>query len=90
MSTLPLRALVIDSDPRVLADVARTLTHRGFRIAVHRSAVDALDYVRRARPDLVLLGVSLWQEGWATEILAIAPETVVVPVIGEPAVAGAA
>lgn len=80
----PIRALIIDPDPRVLANVAHVLAHRGFRITARRSAEEAIDYVRRSRPDVVLLGVALWEEGWGTQILAAAPETVVVPVIGSP------
>jgi hypothetical protein len=79
MSDKTLRALVIDPDPRVLADAVRALAHRGFHVAGRITPDDSLDYVRRARPHVVLLGRTFWEQGWATEILVASPETVILP-----------
>lgn len=80
MSDNTLRALVIDPDPRVLADAVRVLTLKGFHVAGRTTPDDSLDYVRRARPHVALLGRTFWEEGWGGEILAASPETVILPV----------
>lgn len=79
-----LRALVIDPDPRVLADVAGVLAGRGFRVAGRIAPDDALEYVRRARPNVVLLGEAFWKDGWAPQLRGAAPGTVVVPLDRRP------
>ena len=80
MSDTTLRALVIDPDPRVLADAVRVLALNGFRVAGRITPEDSLDYIRRARPHVALLGRTFWEEGWGAEILAASPETVILPV----------
>lgn len=77
----PMSALVIDPDPTVLTRVVRTLGHPGLRIAARLSPEDALEYVERSRPDIVLLGIRYWEDGWGPEILAVSPDTVVFPVV---------
>ena len=79
-----LQALVIDPNLKVLIDLVRPLTLKGFRVAARTSPEDVLDYVRRSRPELVLLGRKFWQAGWAPEILAASPGTVVAPVAEVP------
>ncbi|MBV8880518.1 MAG: hypothetical protein JO332_11170 [Planctomycetaceae bacterium] len=76
-----LRALVIESDPAALARIAGLLDHKGFRIAARPSPDDSLDYVARTRPDVVLLGIDYWNQGWDSRILAASPATVVFPVL---------
>ena len=76
----PLRALVIDPDAGALTDAVRHLVRKGFHVAGRMTPVDSLEYVRRARPNLVLLGRTFWDQGWGPEILAASPETVVMPV----------
>ena len=84
MLTKLLSALAIDRDPDILANIAHVLAHQGFRIATRTSPEDSLEYVRRARPHIVLLDLSFWQDGWGIEILDASPESVVIPVIGSP------
>ena len=79
MTPKTLRALIIDPDPHTLADAAGVLTGRGFRVAGRIAPDDALEYVRRARPNVVLLAESVWKEGWGLEFRRAAPGTVVVP-----------
>lgn len=88
--TKNLLALVINPDLNVLGDLVRPLSLKGFRIAARPTPEDALDYVRRSRPDLVLLGSPFWQEGWGKKILAASPGTMVVPVPTSPLTSGAA
>lgn len=90
MNPKTLRALIIDPDPRVLADAAGVFAGRGFRVAGRIAPDDALEYVRRARPNVVLLGESFWKEGWGPEIRRVAPGTVVVPLGRRPEAAGVA
>jgi len=78
-----MHALVIDPDPATLTRIAGLLDH-GFRISTRLSPADAMEYVARARPHVVLLGIDYWQDGWGSEILAASPETVVVPVLDIP------
>ena len=79
-----LSALVIHAEPSVLTRIARTLGHAGLKIATRVSPEDSLDYIARSRPDVVLLGIEFWQDGWGAEILAASPETVVMPVLDAP------
>ena len=79
MSPKTLQALVIDPNIKILADLVRPLTRKGFRVSARTSPDDVLDYVRRSRPELVLLGRTFWQAGWAPRILAASPGTVVTP-----------
>ena len=81
MSTF-LRALVIDPDPNVLANIVQVLAHKGFHVATRLTPDDSLNYVRRSRPEVVLLGLPFWEEGWSSEILAASPKTVVMPIAG--------
>ena len=84
MSPKKLQALVLDPNLRVLADLVRPLTLKGFRVAARTSPDGVLDYVRRSRPQLVLLARTFWQAGWAPQILAASPGTVVAPVADAP------
>jgi len=79
MSPKTLQALVVDPNLGILADLVRPLTLKGFRVAARTTTDDVLDYVRRSRPELVLLGRPFWQAGWAPQILAASPGTVVAP-----------
>ena len=88
--TKTLLALIINPNLKVLGDLVRPLSLKGFRIAARPAPEDALEYVRRARPDLVLLGAPYWQEGWARRIVDASPATVVVPVPVAPPASGAA
>lgn len=90
MPARTLRALVIDPDPRVLGEIVRALAPRGFRVAGRRTPDDTLDYVRRAQPDVVLLGRPFMTESWKTQIRGASPRTVVVPVPEGPDSASAA
>ena len=82
MSAKTLRALVIDPDPRVLADAVRALVRQGIHVAGRTTPEDSLEYVRRARPNVVLLGRPFWEQGWRAEILGASPATLVLPIAG--------
>ena len=76
--------LVIDPNPDALGEIVQVLAEDGFHIAGRISPVGSLEYLRRARPAVVLLALPFWEEGWGAEILEASPESVVVPVLGTP------
>lgn len=51
--------LVVEGEPAVARQLARALTHAGFRTTTAPTATRALALVPRARPDLVLVDLSL-------------------------------
>jgi DNA-binding response OmpR family regulator len=52
------RVLVVDDDPDQLELVRRTLSHHGFEVQTHNSALGVTNLVRNSAPDLVLLDVN--------------------------------
>jgi hypothetical protein len=54
----------------------------GHRVVVRPSIQEALGYIRRARPELVLLPRALW--GWARAVVVHSPETLVFPAEAPP------
>jgi len=54
-----MRILVVEDEPRILAFVTRRLEAEGFRVDAAADGAAALEGVRRARPDLVVLDLLL-------------------------------
>lgn len=54
-----LRILVVDDDPAVTTLLARGLRYEGYAVDVAQSGEDALQLVKRGRPDLVVLDVMM-------------------------------
>lgn len=54
----------------------------GARVIVRPSILEALGYIRRTRPELVLLPRELW--GWARAVAVHSPETLVFPAEAPP------
>jgi CheY-like chemotaxis protein len=55
----PQRLLVIDDDPDILTLMAEALTFHGYKVSTASGGQEALDRVRRERPDLVLLDLKM-------------------------------
>ena len=53
------RIVVADDDPDMVSFMALPLTKRGYDIAAGANGEDAIDLVRRYRPDLVILDVCM-------------------------------
>ena len=53
------RIVVADDDPDMVAFITRPLSKRGYDIAVGGNGEEAVDLVRRHRPDLVILDVCM-------------------------------
>ena len=51
----------------------------GPRVVARPSIQEALGYIRRVRPELVLLSPELWARGWARAVAVHSPETLVFP-----------
>jgi DNA-binding response OmpR family regulator len=51
--------LVVDDEPEVRAILAETLSEAGYRVKQAESAADALEFVGRAKPDLVLVDFAM-------------------------------
>ncbi|MFN4158715.1 MAG: response regulator transcription factor [Gemmobacter sp.] len=51
--------LVIEDEPHIAEAMRYLLARGGFRVSTHDGAGDALEAVRRARPDLVVLDLML-------------------------------
>ena len=55
--------LVVDPDSEELGDLYELLDRQGYLVATRRDAVEALKYVSRTRPDLVLFRVPGGRDG---------------------------
>jgi hypothetical protein len=75
----PVRVVLIDTDRATLAHAAHRLAHAGVNVVVRPQPRGALDFIGRAKPEVVLLGERFWAQGWARRIRAASPETVVFP-----------
>jgi CheY-like chemotaxis protein len=59
------RILVVEDDADLRASVAQTLTEEGYQVDVARNGRDALEALKRAEPDLVLLDLMMpVMSGW--------------------------
>jgi CheY-like chemotaxis protein len=75
--------LVVDDTPEVLGMIVKVLSTRGYQVLAARSGQEAIEHVRRASPDLVLLDLSMPRlNGWET-LLALRqlPQMAELPVI---------
>ncbi|HMP41047.1 MAG TPA: response regulator [Roseiflexaceae bacterium] len=53
--------LIVDDDPWIIDVLTRMLTHEGYSIVTARNGLEALEQVRQAHPDLILLDVTMPQ-----------------------------
>jgi hypothetical protein len=73
---MSVRVVVIGSDIPALRPDAR--------VVVRPSVLEALGYIRRAKPEIVLLSRELWRRGWARAVAVHSPESVVFPADAPP------
>jgi CheY-like chemotaxis protein len=79
---LPL-VLVADADPKSRGRRAQQLADRGFRVAVARTAFEAIVKASCHLPDLILVDASLGDTGATetTELLSTCPATAHIPIV---------
>ncbi len=53
------RVLIVDDEPRIAEFIGEYLTEKGYEAFVADNGQDALNYVKRARPHIVLLDVRM-------------------------------
>ena len=80
-------AIVIDSDLGVLSRAERALKTARYQALSRLSPSGLLDVLRAVRPELILLGLPFWDEGWGPVLRSASPETVVFP-LGDPTEGG--
>ena len=83
LSQPPHRVLLIEDEPSITEAIRFILTRDGMHVMTHGTGRDAVDAVRRKRPDAVILDVML-PERSGYDILSDlrgAPETASVPVL---------
>ncbi len=56
--------LVVDDDPMIVDVLTRFLAREGYSVITAGNGLEALEQVRRHQPDLILLDVTIAQDGW--------------------------
>lgn len=90
MRAVPPLALVIDYDFGFLGRATSTLARAGFQVSARLSPRGLRDFLVALRPELILLGVPFWEQGWGHVLRGDSPESIVYPVAprsDDPAVA---
>lgn len=72
-------ALVIESDFGALSSAVRMAAEARYQVIGRLSPRGLMDLVATLRPELVLLGVPFWGQGWGTLFRTESPESVVFP-----------
>ncbi len=93
LATQPLRILVVDDDPSVLRAYGRALEHRGARVEVALSGMEAVERTRVTRFDVILSDISMPEMSGIDFLKAVRDHDLDVPVIlstGAPSVDSAA
>ncbi|MEE9594938.1 MAG: response regulator, partial [Candidatus Hydrothermarchaeales archaeon] len=64
---LMVKILVVDDEPDILYLVNKVLSNKGYTVIKASSGLDAIDKVKKEKPDLVLLDVMMPEmDGWET------------------------
>ena len=72
-------AVVIDADFGVMSTAVRVLTKARYQVIGRLSPRGLVETVRSLRPELLLLGVPFWRQGWGSLFRSESPETLVFP-----------
>jgi DNA-binding response OmpR family regulator len=77
------RVVVIDDDPDFIRIITDTLRRASYRVDAHDHGTGARQFVREARPDLVILDIHLGdRSGWDVfQALRLDPDTEDIPVL---------
>ena len=55
----PIRIMIVDDDPRVRSAIHAVLAHAGYDVTVAENGLQALDRLKDAKPDLLLLDLMM-------------------------------
>lgn len=72
-------AIVVDSDFGLLSTAVRMAAEARYQVIGRLSPRGLMDLVATLRPELVLLGVPFWDQGWGSLFRTESPETLVFP-----------
>ncbi|MBV8880519.1 MAG: hypothetical protein JO332_11175 [Planctomycetaceae bacterium] len=89
-AVLPL-ALVIDHDYGFLGQATSILENAGYQVRAVLSPQGLRDFARILRPELILVGLPFWEDGWGRLLRSYAPDSLVFPTASRsdaPGVAG--
>lgn len=83
-------ALVIDHDFGFLGRAAASVYRAGYQVSARLSPRGLGEFTRILRPDLILLGLPFWEQGWAPVLRSFSPDTLLYPIAAESDVPGVA
>jgi len=80
---MPLVALVVDDSMLIRHTVCRFLEERGFAVESASNGLDALEIVKRGKPDLVITDIQMPKMGGSELITALKaqPSTAAIPIV---------
>ena len=80
---MPLVALVVDDSMLIRHTVCRFLEERGFTVESASNGLDALEIVKRRKPDLVITDIQMPKMGGSELITALKaqPSTAAIPIV---------
>ncbi|HZE98881.1 MAG TPA: hypothetical protein VE981_17870 [Planctomycetota bacterium] len=76
-------ALIIDHDFGFLSEAASALSRAGFQVSARLSPRGLAEFLSACRPDVILLGLSFWDQGWGDVLRSFSPDSIVYPVSPE-------
>lgn len=79
----PPLALVIDHDFGFLGRAVELLGRSGFQVHARLSPSGLREFTSALRPDVILLGLPFWEQGWAPVLRRQSPESIVFPVAAD-------
>lgn len=72
-------AIVVDTDVGQLSSATLTLAKAGYQVIARLSPRGLMELIDTLRPDLLLLGVCFWEQGWAPLFRSASPDSVLFP-----------
>lgn len=76
---LPL-ALVIDYDFGFLGRAADSVSRAGYQVSARLSPRGLQEFTSILRPDVILLGLPFWEQGWGHVLRSYSPDSILYPI----------
>jgi hypothetical protein len=77
-------AIVIDTDFGVLSEAVRITADARHQVIGRLSPRGMMEVIAALQPELVLLGMPFWEQGWGPLFRSASPDTVVFPIGADP------